>query len=146
MGRRQRVRLAKLPELSPTELKEEWARQFGAPAPNISFDLLRLGLGYKLQEQRLGGLSREVRSILRQVGRSAEAGGGNGRQEMARKLTPGTRLVRDWHGVGHTVTVLEQGFAYGGKEWRSLSAIAKTITGAHWSGPRFFGLTAGHKA
>lgn len=65
---------------------------------------------------------------------------------MARKLTPGTRLVRDWHGVGHTVTVLEQGFAYGGKEWRSLSAIAKTITGAHWSGPRFFGLTAGHKA
>jgi hypothetical protein len=57
------------------------------------------------------------------------------------KLNPGTRLVRDWHGVGHNVTVLEDGFAYDGKHWPSLSAIAKAITGAHWNGPRFFGLT-----
>ena len=59
---------------------------------------------------------------------------------VPRKLTPGTRLVRDWHGTGHTVTVLEKGFAYEGREWRSLSAIAKAITGAHWNGPKFFGL------
>jgi hypothetical protein len=63
----------------------------------------------------------------------------------ARKLAPGTRLVRDWHGVGHTVTVLEKGFEYGGKTWPSLSAIAKAITGAHWNGPRFFGLTGSSK-
>lgn len=60
---------------------------------------------------------------------------------MPRKLTPGTRLVRDWHGVGHTVIVLERGFGYDGKQWKSLSAIATAITGAHWNGPRFFGLT-----
>lgn len=59
---------------------------------------------------------------------------------MPRKLTPGTRLVRDWHGAGHTVTVLDDGFEYGGKRWKSLTAIAKAITGAHWNGPRFFGL------
>ena len=57
-----------------------------------------------------------------------------------RKLTPGTRLVRDWHGVGHTITVLERGFAYDGQTWASLTAIAKAITGAKWNGPRFFGL------
>jgi len=54
--------------------------------------------------------------------------------------------VRDWHGTGHTVTVLEKGFAYDGKEWRSLSAIAKEITGGHWNGPRFFGLSGGERA
>ena len=64
---------------------------------------------------------------------------------IIRKLTPGTRLVRDWHGVGHTVTVLEDGFVYDGLQWPSLSAIAKAITGAHWNGPRFFGLTERRK-
>ncbi len=49
--------------------------------------------------------------------------------------------MRDWHGTGHTVTVLDKGFEYDGRAWRSLSAIAKAITGAHWNGPRFFGLT-----
>lgn len=145
MGRRSYLTLAKLDELSPAELSVEWAQRFGAPAPTIACGLLRLGLGYKLQEQRRGGLSREARSILRQVGRAADAGGGGGRQGISRKLTPGTRLVRDWHGAGHTVTVLEQGFSYGGKDWRSLSAIAKAITGAHWNGPRFFGLTGQSK-
>ena len=57
-----------------------------------------------------------------------------------RKLTPGTRLVRDWHGVGHSVTVLEDGFEYDGKQWRSLTAIARAISGSHCSGPGFFGL------
>jgi Protein of unknown function (DUF2924) len=60
---------------------------------------------------------------------------------MPRKLTPGTRLVRDWHGLGHTVIVLDDGFEYDGKHWRSLTAIAKAITGTAWNGPRFFGLT-----
>jgi hypothetical protein len=63
-----------------------------------------------------------------------------GRAAPPRKLTPGTRLVRDWHGVGHTVVVTESGFEYSGKSWKSLSAIAREITGTHWNGPRFFGL------
>jgi tRNA/rRNA methyltransferase len=60
---------------------------------------------------------------------------------VPRKLMPGTRLVRDWHGVGHTVVVLEDGFEYGGRRWSSLTAIARAITGSHWNGPRFFGLS-----
>lgn len=142
MARRTYLTLDRLEELSPEVMKNEWARRYGAPAPNISPDLLRLGLGYRLQEERLGRLSRETRSLLRQVARTADTGETN--ITPPRKLTPGTRLVRDWHGVGHTVTVLDNGFEYDGKLWRSLTAIAKAITGTHWNGPRFFGL-AGRK-
>lgn len=131
--------LARLTELPGEELKAEWARRFGASAPNLSAELLRLGLSYKLQEQKLGGLSRGMRTRLRQV--TARTGEGAVPKLLPRKLTPGTRLVRDWHGVGHSVTVLEQGFAYDDKRWRSLTAIARAITGTPWNGPLFFGLT-----
>jgi hypothetical protein len=126
-------------ELAPEELRTEWARRYGAPAPNIAIDLLRMGLAYKLQEQRSGGLTRSTRTALRHaVMPTAE---GKSRAPLPRKLTPGTRLVRDWHGVGHAVTVLERGFEYQGRSWRSLSAIAREITGTHWNGPKFFGLS-----
>ena len=138
MARRAYITLGRLSELPPEELKQEWARRFGAPTPNLSPDLLRLGIGYKLQEQRLGGLGRGTRSLLRQV--AARAGDGGGLKPLPRKLTPGTRLVRDWHGVGHTVIVLEDGFEYDGKHWKSLTAIAKAVTGGYWNGPLFFGL------
>ena len=138
MARQAYITLGRLAELPPEDLKQEWARRFGAPAPNLSPDLLRLGIGYKLQEQRLGGLSRGTRSLLRQV--AARAGESGGLNPLPRKLTLGTRLVRDWRGVGHTVIVLEDGFEYDGRHWKSLTAIAKAITGAHWNGPLFFGL------
>lgn len=138
MARRPYVTLGRLAELPPEALKEEWARRFGAPAPLLSPELLRLGIGYKLQEQKYGGLSRSTRSLLRQIGWRGE--GSTAAKPLPRKLTPGTRLVRDWHGVGHTVTVLADGFEYDAKHWTSLTAIAKAITGAHWNGPRFFGL------
>ena len=140
MGSGKPFQLADLAELSQAQLKEEWTRRIGAPAPNISPELLRLGLGYELQKRQFGGLSRESKSLLGRYGKASS-------QEpkatipVPRKLTPGTRLVRDWHGDGHTVTVLENGFEYSGKTWRSLTAIAKAITGSHWNGPRFFGLT-----
>ena len=138
MGRRPYLSLGRLAELSPEDLKSEWARRYGTPAPALSPDLLRLGIGYKLQEQRLGGISRSTRSLLRQV--AASGGEGGEKKPLPRKLTPGTRLVRDWHGVGHTVIVLEDGFEYDGKHWKSLTAIAKAITGNQWNGPLFFGL------
>lgn len=137
MGQGKQVTLTRLEQLSPVELKEEWAGRFDAPAPRISPALLRLGLGYRQQEKKLGGLSREARSLLRQ---HAKAEAAPATKSLPRKLTAGTRLVRDWHGTGHTVTVLEKGFEYDGKAWRSLSAIARAITGTHWNGPRFFGL------
>ena len=102
-----------------------------------------MGLAYKFQEQRRGALGRSTKTML--VRAAANRGAPAAAVVRARKLIPGTRLVRDWHGVGHTVTVLEKGFDYGGKTWPSLSAIAKAITGAHWNGPRFFGLTGSGK-
>lgn len=141
MARHAYITLGRLAELPPEDLKVEWVRRFGAPAPHLSPDLLRLAIGYKLQEQKLGGLSRRTKALLLQV--AGRGGEGTGTKVQPRKLTPGTRLVRDWHGVGHTVVVLDDGFEYDGKHWRSLTAIAKAVTGAHWNGPRFFGLTGG---
>lgn len=139
MARRTYMTLGRLAELPPEELKAEWARRFGAPAPTLSAELLRLGVGYKLQEQRHGGLSRGTRTLLRQV--AARPGKGIEAKSQPRKLTPGTRLVRDWHGVGHTVTVLNDGFEYAGQHWKTLTAVARAITSAHWNGPLFFGLS-----
>lgn len=140
MARRHTMKLKELASLEGDALKEEWARRYDAPAPNLSAELLRLGIGYRLQEQRLGGLDRSTRSFLRQL--AARAAGPEPKAPRPRKLKPGTRLVRDWHGVGHTVAVLEDGFEYGGQHWGSLTAIAKAITGSNWNGPRFFGLSA----
>lgn len=139
MGRRALMTLERLNELGPTELKEEWARCHGAPAPSVTSDLLRLGIAYRLQEKRLGGLSRESKRLLQQA--IAIAQWDNAAAPPTRRLSPGTRLVRDWHGTGHTVTVLDDGFEYDGRTWRSLTAIAKAITGSHRNGPAFFGLT-----
>ncbi|WP_206069392.1 DUF2924 domain-containing protein [Novosphingobium olei] len=129
--------------MSVDELQVEWAARFGLDAPALGTDQLRLGLAYRLQEQRHGGLSRSTRNLLLQTialkSKRAVA------PPPVRKLTVGTRLIRDWHGVGHTVTVLEDGFEYEGKRWGSLSAIARAITGSRWNGPLFFGLGSRNK-
>jgi hypothetical protein len=96
-----------------------------------------MGIAWRLQEKQLGGLSRTARQVLH-ASDDAKA-----QKVQQRKLTPGTRLVRDWRGVGHSVTVVENGFHYEARRWPSLTAIARHITGARWSGPRFFGLTGG---
>lgn len=138
MGRKPYLTLGRLAELPPEALKQEWARRFGVLAPALSTELLRLGIGYKLQEARSGGISRGTRTLLRQV--AMRSGEGAEKKPMPRKLTPGTRLVRDWRGQAHTVIVLNDGFEYDGKHWKSLTAIAKAITGNQWNGPLFFGL------
>ena len=138
MGRRAFMTLERLDENGPTELKEEWARCHGAPPPSVTPDLLRLGIAYRLQEKKQGGLSRESKRLLRQA--IAVARQDNAATSPPRRLTPGTRLVRAWHGVGHTILVLDEGFEYDGRIWRSLTAIAKAITGSHRNGPAFFGL------
>lgn len=141
MGRQKRVSLDQLAGLKTAQLKDEWARVFGAASPNLSANLLRSGIAYQLQVKRHGGLSRETKRILLQTSRIAHEGSAASASSAQRKLTPGTRLVRDWHETSHTVTVLEKGFEYDGKIWRSLTAIAKAITGTHRNGPRFFGLS-----
>lgn len=140
MGRSARMQLCQLDKLPMPDLKDEWERTYGSAAPRLSADLLRLGIAYKLQEKRSGGISRETKRILRQKSQKTSESGSSA-APPPRKLSPGTRLVRDWRGVGHTVTVQEKGFEYDGQIFRSLTAIAKAITGTHRNGPRFFGLT-----
>lgn len=129
-------KLAAVNAMTAAQLKEEWVCVHGAPAPSLSPDLLRRGLAHRLQERAHGGLDRRSRAIItRSTGTSSKPV-----SVPPRKLSPGTRLVRDWHGVGHSVTVLDDGFDYDGQHWASLTAIAHRITGTKWSGPRFFGL------
>lgn len=136
---RSKLTLAQVPELDASDLRDQWHCHYGEAAPNLSCDLLRRGLAWRLQEKREGGLSRDTLRRIRRIAAARDAP--PSKAAPPRKLTAGTRLVRDWHGVGHSVTVLEDGFEYDDEHWQSLSAIARAITGAKWSGPRFFGLT-----
>ncbi|MDU8912503.1 DUF2924 domain-containing protein [Aestuariicoccus sp. MJ-SS9] len=111
-----------------------WSEFFGSPAPRgLSRRFLRCFLATELQTRRFGGLSKQVQAAI-------------SRPEDRRKAAPsptlkaGGRLLREWNGKTHVVDVLGGGFAWNGQHYRSLSAIAREITGANWSGPRFFGL------
>jgi Protein of unknown function (DUF2924) len=107
----------------------------------ISRDLLVLALGYRLQEIAHGGLGKATRRKLQTMAKALRTTGRVGPTPNL-SLKPGARLVREWRGRTHTVTVTEDGFEYAGTSYLSLTKIAKKITGAHWSGPRFFGLLA----
>ncbi len=123
------------------DLRREWRRLDHAELPRISRDLLVLALGYRLQEFAHGGLGKATRRKLQTMARGLRTTGRVG-PPLCLSLKPGARLVREWRGRTHTVTVTEDGFAYAGKNYPSLTKIARKITGAHWSGPRFFGLLA----
>ena len=102
-------------------------------------DLLIRGIAYRIQEIQHGGLGKSTRRKLKTLAKMFRTEG-RVAPDPGLSLKPGARLVREWHGRTHTVTVTEDGFEYGGRMYPSLTKIAKKITGAHWSGPRFFGL------
>jgi hypothetical protein len=103
--------------------------------------LLEFSAAYKVQEKAFGGLSAASKRKLRKRAFPKNRKLGSGvQEERSDRLSPGTRLVREWHGDIHTVDVDESGFRYSGRTYRSLSMVAREITGARWSGPRFFGL------
>ncbi|MGE0055375.1 MAG: DUF2924 domain-containing protein [Hyphomicrobium sp.] len=134
--------LARLEALSNFELRAEWRRlHHMQPPKSLSRELLLRGITYKIQERAFGGLSK---SILRKLtGTEPEASSPESRRAVPRTvIKPGTRLVREWNGDTHTVLVHADGVEWRGTRYRSLSVVAREITGAHWSGPRFFGLTA----
>lgn len=133
-------RLAALSHLSHADLRGEWRRLYRAQPPKkLGRDMLELGVAWKLQEQALGGLSGASRRRLAAIAADLDKKGGLGQVRVAR-LRPGARLVREWRGQTHEVLVSDQGFHWRGTTWRSLSVIAREITGTQWSGPRFFGL------
>ena len=132
-------KLASLATLTTTQLGAEWRRLRKKPPPLQSVELLRRGLGWHLQAARDGGLSREAE---RELGRVAAGSVPILPARAAASLRAGTRLVRSWHGTTYAVLVTETGFEFAGREFTSLTTIAREITGAAWSGPRFFGLNA----
>jgi hypothetical protein len=127
--------LADLAQLDRVSLAERWAAAFGVPAPkSCQATLLRQALAWQIQMDAL-----KARSGAREAQRGAQALRQAG-STVARGLTPGTRLLREWQGRTHHVTVVSDGFEYDEQVWPSLSAIARSITGTRWSGPLFFGL------
>jgi hypothetical protein len=127
-------------ELEVSDLKDRWRAVYGnEPPPRGSKKLLISAIAYKIQQRVFGGLKPSVIRLLEHA--SADSGG---RQtQHARKITrasTGTVLIREWQGKSHHVTVLERGVLYRKKNYRSLSQVARVITGCRWSGPLFFGL------
>jgi hypothetical protein len=128
--------LAALATMSPAQLRQEWSRLHRTPPPNFTADLLARGIAYFLQERYLGRMCAATRRELdRLVRRRADAD-----SAPTVRLKPGSRLAREWHGRTHHVLILDEGYLYDDRRYDSLSAIAREITGAAWSGPRFFGV------
>ncbi|MDG1738619.1 MAG: DUF2924 domain-containing protein [Paracoccaceae bacterium] len=115
---------------------QDWAAAFGTPPPAfLSVGFMQKACAYEAQCRRHGGLPATTRRALKQI-----ATGEKAEVAKAPSLSPGAHFVREWNGRTYQVHVVTGGFEMDGKTWRSLSAIAKHITGATWSGPRFFGL------
>lgn len=130
--------LAELNTLAKGDLKDRWAKLTGRTVPRVSAKLLRLALGYELQAKALGGLPRKTRQRLDQIAAA---------KTETKAVRPGMRLAREFGGKVHVVTVGEGGeINWNGKEWRSLSEVARAITGTRWSGPAFFGLKQRRKS
>lgn len=138
MARSLGEQLAELDDLSIGDLRARWARLTGRVVPRLSTSALRLALAYEIQANALGGLSRSAQQRLAQLAAA---------KTVTRSAMPGMRLVREWNGTTHMVVIGEQGeVEWNGKTWRSLSEVARAITGTRWSGPAFFGLKQAKKA
>ena len=133
------IKLPAFEVLSLDKLRREWQRLYCGEPPRISRDLLMRGIGYRRQEILHGGLGKSTRRKLKTLAKMFRTTG-RVAPDPGLNLKAGARLVREWHGCTHTVTVTEDGFEYAGMSYPSLTKVARRITGAHWSGPRFFGL------
>ncbi|MGZ9006498.1 MAG: DUF2924 domain-containing protein [Burkholderiales bacterium] len=135
------VQLAALPEKSLPELKQLWRELYDREPPSGNKPFLIKRLTYRIQELAYGGLSARAEAKLGEL-IEEEDRRVKGLPSLRKGDRPiaGTRLIRVWQGVEHCVTVLDDGFEYEGRKYRSLSPIATTITGTRWNGPAFFGL------
>lgn len=132
-------RLAGLVTLDLSAMRQEWRRLYRAEPPRLSRDLMTRALAYRIQEIAFGGLSKATLRRLASLAAEFQSEGRIATQAQP-GIKPGARLVREWHGRTHSVIATEEGFQFEGKLYRSLTSIAREITGAGWSGPRFFGL------
>lgn len=140
MTTKHEAELLHLDGLGLAELRALWAKHLGTPPIIASTEVTRRWLAWELQAVEQGGFDVSTRRRLRQLAKSANLKSSTAPSQNAPILKPGTVLVREWGDAPHRVTVLEDGFSWAGRTWKSLSEIASTITGTRWSGPRFFGL------
>jgi len=135
------AQLAALPGKSTAELKALWVELYDREPPTFNRDYLVKRLAYRIQELAYGGLSARAEAKLDRL-IAEEDLRVKGKQPVRKGDRPiaGTRLIREWQGVEHVVTVLVDGYEYHGRPYRSLSAIARAITGTRWNGPLFFAL------
>jgi Protein of unknown function (DUF2924) len=138
--------LSRRPRLDIGELRRQWRALYKTPAPpHLSRELLVRAVAYRMQELALGGIRPEPqRQLFRIAKQFNETGAATIRARL--ELMPGTRMMREWRGRTHEVLVLDDGFSWQGTHFRSLSAIARKITGTAWSGPLFFGLKPNQSA
>jgi len=135
------ARVAALKTTPTLVLKEQWRELFGKEPPPYNRRFLESRLAYRIQELTYGGLKKETIERLQALGEQLD--GGNivvRRTRVDNRPIAGTRLIREWHGVEHCVTVLHDGYEYGGRPYKSLSAVARSIAGTRWNGWVFFGL------
>ena len=132
--------LKALATVPPADLKQCWFNLSGVELPHASPSLLRHMIAHQLQEKAIGKLPTYIERELDRLGGNNDATAST----LPRRgpILPGTRFVREWNGKTIAVQAAEYGFEWDGDTYRSLSEIARAVTGAHWSGPRFFGLTA----
>jgi len=135
------ARLAALKTTSTPDLKNQWRELFESEPPAFNRRYLESRLAYRIQELAYGGLKPETVKRLEALGEQLD-GGNIMLRRIRADLKPiaGTRLVREWQGIEQTVTVLADGYEWQGRPYRSLSAVARAITGTRWNGWVFFGL------
>ncbi len=132
--------LRALVDMNGAELRVQWRRLYRSDPPRrVTHELLALALAWKIQERAYGGLTVSIKRRLLSLVSTLEQGGDLA-GTCSVDLKPGARLMREWQGQTYSVEVVEEGFLYRGGQYRSLSAIARAITGTRWSGRRFFGL------
>jgi Protein of unknown function (DUF2924) len=136
------ARIAALKALPATKLRQQWRELFDAEPPPYNRRFLESRLAYRIQELAYGGLKKETVERLRVLAKQYENGKSGAKPNARHDRMPiaGTRLIREWQGIEHCVTVRGDDFEYQGRPYRSLSAIAREITGVRWNGLVFFGL------
>ena len=133
------ARLAALKDAPIAELKRQWRELFQAEPPPYNRKFLESRLAYRIQELAFGGMKPETSARLMALAEDLDGCRGSARRGDDRPIA-GTRLIREWQGTEHAVTVTGDGFEWQGRPYGSLSAIARAITGTRWNGPMFFGL------
>jgi Protein of unknown function (DUF2924) len=135
------AQVATLPEKSMADLKQLWRDLYDREPPPYNKPFLIKRLAYRIQELAYGGLSARAEAKLKELVEEEERRlkGKLPVRKGDRPIT-GTRLIREWQGIEHTATVLDDGFEYQGRRYKSLSAVARAITSTRWNGPLFWGL------